>query len=134
MLLRSTVVHGSLVRQPPLIKLATRDLYVALRVEQVTFVIPEELDIEHPTDTPKNGKRRLNSPRPCRGEWRSPVGEFKEPILAPAFAKLLALRDVVADDLDTAMNELTEQLRKQTQEEVVEVGDVVEVDKLLACV
>jgi len=27
-----------------------------LQVEQVTLVVPEEWPIEHPTDTPKNGK------------------------------------------------------------------------------
>lgn len=43
-----------------------------------------------------------------RGEWRPPVGEFKEPLLAPASAKLLTLGDVVADELDAEMNELTE--------------------------
>ena len=69
-----------------------------------------------------------------RGEWRPPVGEFKEPLLAPASAKLLALSDVVADELDAEMNELTEQLRQQAQEEMMEVGDVGEIKKLLACV
>lgn len=41
---------------------------------------------------------------------------------------------MVADDFDTEMNKLTKQLRQQTQEEVLEVGDVDEVKKLLACV
>lgn len=39
------------------------------------------------------------------------VGELEEPIFTRAFAKLLALGDVVTDKLDAEVNELTEQLR-----------------------
>jgi hypothetical protein len=46
----------------------------------------------------------------------------------------LALGDVVADELNAQMNKLTEQLRQQAQEEVLEVGNVGGVKNLLVWV
>jgi hypothetical protein len=54
----------------------------------------------------------------------SSVGILEEPIFARALMRPLALDDMGTYEFDTAMDELTEKLRLETQEEVREVGKV----------
>jgi hypothetical protein len=61
----------------------------------------------------------------------SSVRKFEEPVLARASAGPLALGDVVVEKFDAEMNELTKQLRLETQEEVLKIGGVYEVESVL---
>lgn len=54
----------------------------------------------------------------------SSVGILEEPIFARALMGPLALDDMGTHEFDTATDELTEELRLETQEEVREVGKV----------
>jgi hypothetical protein len=90
-----------------------RNLNVFFDNDQVTFFIPDDWAKEHPTDTPK---------------WRSPFRELEEPLLTRASAGLLALGDVFLEKLNAEMNKATDQLRLEAQEEVLEVGEVDEVE------
>ena len=54
----------------------------------------------------------------------SRVRILEKPIFARALMGSLALDDMGTHEFDTAMDELTEQLRLETQEEVCEIGEV----------
>jgi hypothetical protein len=54
----------------------------------------------------------------------SGVGILEEPIFAGALMGPLAIDDMGTYEFDAAMDELTEQLRLEAQEEVGEVGKV----------
>jgi len=83
---------------------------------------------EHPTHTPQDGKRWLNSPRPCSREWVSSVRVLKEPLFAVAFVIPLTLDGILAEEVAEVSDEVTEELLFQAQQEMFEVGDIGVVD------
>lgn len=113
-----------------LVELLVWDKYLSVSFnEQVSFFVPAVWVDEHPTDAPENSERRLNCPRPCRGQRVSSVWIFEEPVFARPAVDSLALEDVVANEIDAAMDELAEELLLQAEEEVLEIGKVGEVER-----
>lgn len=51
------------------------------------------------------------------------VGELEEPVFAGALADLLPLDDVVANHVDATPDELLNELRLETEEQMQEVGE-----------